>query len=411
MEKEVLQVNMLGGFNLIYEGKSFSIERNNTTKVNQLFQILLYYRGGIDRLQLIEHLFDGEVITNPSNSLRALVFRLRKILPEAGLPNDEYVNISKGVYAWTKEIPLSCDAHIFEEKAKEALAQEDQTKRKEMLQNAIDLYKGSFLPMLTGATWTIEIDTRLKNLYSDCTEQLCEIYSENREYEKLLEVSEKAARLYPYNEWQYYQMQALIELKREKEAIRLYEKTENMMFEELGVSVSKEMTAMLDRLGAQVKNRTELISEVKNNLETTKKDVGGAFYCSYPTFLESYRYIKRLIAREEQNAWLMLATITDGKGYALEAGNRLDELSAELNEAILKSCRGVDLFTKYSDNQYIILLLGIDKENCSIVQNRITGNMCKESRKRYIQYHLAPVNQAAEETKELDKILSTIDSK
>lgn len=411
MNENILQVKMLGGFEMSYNNKAFSIERNKTTKVNQLLQLLLYYREGVMRVQLLEYLFDGEIVTNPSNSLRALVFRLRKILPENGLPHDDYVNISKGRYSWTGNITVSCDAHEFEELVVEVRTISDAQKKKAKLRKAFDLYQGVFLPMLTDVLWTREIDTKLKGLYSECVDQLCQIYLEDKDYEQLYYVSEKAAGLYPYNEWQYYQMQALIALKRDKEAIMLYQNTENMMYQDLGVSVSKEMTKMLDKLGAQVKNRTDLISTVKNNLDTLKEEESGAFFCSYPSFLETYRYIKRVITRNDRSAWLMLCTLTDGKGYALDAGNRQEELSSELAESIKKSCRSMDMYTKYSDNQFLILLLDIEKDDCTIVQNRINRNMCKESRKRYIQYHLAPINTVETEAGELTKIINTLEHK
>ena len=133
-------------------------------------------------------------------------------------------------------------------------------------------------------------------------------------------MSHKADTLYPYDSWQTYEMQALIELGKSKEALKLYEDTEALMFEELGVSVSNDMTKQLDKLGEQVKNSTDVISEVKKNLDTTKEDIEGAFYCTYPIFVESYRYIKRVIRRSGQSAWLMLCTITDGKGFISNNG-------------------------------------------------------------------------------------------
>ena len=88
----------------------------------------------------------------------------------------------------------------------------------------------------------------------------------------------------------------------------------------------------------------------------------------------------------------MLCTITDGKGFALSDSDRLDNLSEELSEAIRISARGGDMYARYSSNQFIVLLLDITQEDCVLVQTRINENLSKESRKRYIKYHLAPVN-------------------
>ena len=115
----------------------------------------------------------------------------------------------------------------------------------------------------------------------------------------------------------------------------------------------------------------------------------------YPIFVESYRYIKRVIRRSGQAAWLMLCTITDGKGYGLNDSDRLDTLVDELSEAIRVSARGGDMYARYSNNQFVCLLLDITQEDCVLVQARINENLSKESRKRYIKYNLAPVNLAS----------------
>ena len=91
----------------------------------------------------------------------------------------------------------------------------------------------------------------------------------------------------------------------------------------------------------------------------------------------------------------MLCTITDGKGFALNDSDRLNTLSDELSEAIRTSARGGDMYARYSNNQFVVLLLDITQEDCVLVEARINENLSKESRKRYIKYHLAPVNLAS----------------
>ncbi len=391
----IIKAKMLGGVEISYEDKPFTIERNNTTKVNQLFQMLLYFPNGLQREQVMYNLFHNEDIADESNSLRALVFRLRKALPKVGLPDEDYVHVKRGTYRISPNIKVECDAIDFENVAKDALAAEDIKEQQSLLEKACDLYTGDFLPGLSGTEWVVTVQVKLKKLYDRCLKQLCEMYALQGNFDKLYEVSHKADTLYPYDGWQSYEMQALIELGKAKDALRLYEDTEALMFEELGVSVSSEMTEQLDRLGAQVKNSTDVISEVKKNLDTSKEDIEGAFYCTYPIFVESYRYIKRVIRRSGQSAWLMLCTITDGKGFALNDSERLSKLSEELSEAIRTSARGGDMYARYSNNQFVVLLLDITQEDCVLVQARINENLSKESRKRYIKYHLAPVNLAS----------------
>ena len=116
MKKSVLKVQMFGSYEIEYEGNPVSFERNTTTKTNQLMQILLQAgEKGVTRAKLLSDLFGNEEMSNPANSLRATVFRLRRLLAAAGLPEDEYVTIRGGSYYWTSGIPYELDAHQFED--------------------------------------------------------------------------------------------------------------------------------------------------------------------------------------------------------------------------------------------------------------------------------------------------------
>ena len=134
----------------------------SATKVNQLFQILLYEKKGIPRVDLWDALFDNEYISNPSNSLRALVFRLRKALIKAGLPDDEFVHISRGVYSFSSRFEIVCDAITFEECVESLSKISEINARIEKLLGLYEMYQGSFLPMITSSTWCTTINVRLR---------------------------------------------------------------------------------------------------------------------------------------------------------------------------------------------------------------------------------------------------------
>lgn len=81
MKKSVLKVQMFGAYSIEYEGKPISFERNTATKTNQLMQILLQAgEKGVARAKLLSDLFGDEEMSNSANSLRATVFRLRRLL-------------------------------------------------------------------------------------------------------------------------------------------------------------------------------------------------------------------------------------------------------------------------------------------------------------------------------------------
>lgn len=389
--KKILEVSMLGTFRMQYGNHSFIIDRKSTTKTNRLLQIILHAgTEGVTREELVGRLWENEEVANPSNSFRAILFRVRKLLKEQGLPESDYIISRKGVYCWTPEIPYRCDCISFEEKAEHALKQAEDFGKTE-LEEAVRLYRGEFLPALGASEWVISWATKYRKLYMSCVKRLCGIYRDEQEYQKLYEIAEKAAVLYPLDDWQVYQMEALIAMKRSKEAVALYHRTEEMLLAELGSEPSKSMLEQLKRISSCVtEDDATHIQAIQEKLEEEREE--GAFYCSYPVFIENYRFAKRVLQRTGKSAWLLMSTITDGKGYASEGGVHFEYIRAELEQALKNSLRSGDLYTRYSTNQYLILLIGIEEENCGLVIERINNNMERTAGKKYVKYHKVLVN-------------------
>ena len=178
-----IKARMLGNVEVLYNDKPFTIERNNTTKVNQLFQMLLYYTNGLPREQVMYNLFHNEDIADESNSLRVLVFRLRKALPKVGLPDEDYVHVKRGTYRISPNVTVDCDAIEFENIARQALASEDIKEQQKLLEEAVKLYNGDFLPGLSGVEWVVTVQVKLKKLYDRCLKQLMEMYILQEKYD------------------------------------------------------------------------------------------------------------------------------------------------------------------------------------------------------------------------------------
>ncbi|MBQ8279789.1 MAG: transcriptional regulator [Roseburia sp.] len=393
MKKKLLKVRMLGAFTMEYEGRSIAFERNTQTKTNQLLQILFHAgEAGINREEIMRRLFGREEVTNPSNSLRATVFRLRKLLLAAGISeDDEFVHIKSGIYRFTSAIPVELDTVLFEEAAQEALSATEEAARCKKLQYACALYQGDFLPQIE-EEWTLAEATKYKELYVRCMSELCELLKKRGEYELLFQTAAEAVELYPYDEWQVWQLDSLIVQNQMKEAMHLYEETADELFRKKGISPSEKLTERLAQMSGSDVCRVKVIEEIQEELGENR-ELDGAFYCSYPSFAETYRYIKRVIERSGQSAYLMLCTVTDGKGYPLEKGERVERLSDELGEAIQSALRRGDLYTKYSVNQYLVLLLDIKHEDCQIVIDRINDRFENPYRKNYLKYSIKKIRK------------------
>lgn len=94
----VLYIQMLGGFSMTYQGQPILLGKSLSSKMLHLLMLLIYSRGeGIRRIRLLEQLYGDSDTEQAANSLRAMIFRLRKSLVAAGLPDGEYISTRGGI--------------------------------------------------------------------------------------------------------------------------------------------------------------------------------------------------------------------------------------------------------------------------------------------------------------------------
>ncbi|MGN0399722.1 MAG: BTAD domain-containing putative transcriptional regulator [Blautia sp.] len=389
----VLKVHMLGGFSLSYDGKPISLRKNTTTKAMKLLQILLYTKEtGIARTDLLEALYGREDLADMSNNLRVTSHRLKKILVESGFPEYDYILIRHGIYYWKSSMEIQVDALEFDGILKQAEQEQEQEERMKLLENACAMYKGEFLPGLSGEDWVLLASVQYKKKYTEALLELCKYKKQQREYEKILELCNQAVEIYPFDEWQAIKIDSLMVMNRYKEALEVYEDTAKLYFEELGISPSERMMDQFKDMSEKMSYKPRVLSEIKGGL---KEEEGrdGAFYCSLPSFRDSYRLVSRIIERNGQSVYLMLVSITDGNGHPMENKNRLSALSEELYYTIMHSLRRGDSFTKYSPSQFLILLVGTSKENCRIIFDRIAKHYSREHKtwSQYLEYYVSSI--------------------
>lgn len=389
----VLKVHMLGGFSLIYGDIPISFKRSTATKSTKLLQILLHCSGkGISRSKLLENLYGREELADVANNLRVTSHRLKKILTEAGLPEYDYIEIKNGIYRWDSPMEVQVDALEFAELVRKAEEEPDETKRIEILEQACEAYKGEFLPGVSGEDWVLLESVHYKKLYTQALSAVCDYLKEHREYQTALKLCGKASEIYPFDEWQTVQIDCLMALNRYKEAIKIYEDTAKLFFEELGISPSEKMMNQFREMSSKMSLKAQDIGDIKGGL-AEDEDESGAFYCPLPSFRDSYRLVRRIIERNGQSVFLMLCSITDGKGKPMENKDKLGVMSEELHNAIKICLRRGDSFTQYSPSQFLILLVGTNMENTGMIFDRIVKCFSKEHKswKQYLEYYVSSI--------------------
>ena len=93
-------------------------------------------------------------------------------------------------------------------------------------------------------------------------------------------------------------------LKEYKEAYDVYRNTAKLYCEELGVPPGPEMVSRLRRIESQIKNPVGNFEDLKENFREQKNT--GAYYCLYPSFLDSCQLLARVAERSGRSIFLML---------------------------------------------------------------------------------------------------------
>lgn len=235
--KNILKVRMLGGFTLEYKGKELVLDRNNVSKTTQLFQLLLLHTqdGGISKAALIDALYGRSDVENKNGSLNNTIFRLRKQLTAAGLPESSYININGGMCTWDPDIETSVDVCDFKQTIESARHEKSQKTKMEIYAKAWKLYTGEFLPDMMGEDWAAVENIACRDMYFDCVEELCHYLKTEEKFEELYRVAHSAAEIYPFYDWQIWEIDSLIGMSRYKDGLDVYKRTTKLMFDELGL--------------------------------------------------------------------------------------------------------------------------------------------------------------------------------
>lgn len=108
---------------------------------------------------------------------------------------------------------------------------------------------------------------------------------------------------------------------------------------------------------------------VQNMMEQGIVHTKGAFSVAYDEFKKIYDFVIRYVTRKKQEVQIVLFTLSMGNEYL--AGMPMEEAMGILEESVISSLRAMDAGTKYSNKQYIVLLMDTNQENGKMVAERV----------------------------------------
>lgn len=378
MEGKTLYIEMFGGFQVFLDAEPIITKESRNSKVLQLMQYLVCNHGRmVPQDELIGVIIGSEECENPVGTLKNLVYRLRKLLESSGV-SGELIQYKKGAYGFCDTISCRIDEEEFTALVGRIRSGEDSEEDTfELCLNAIDLYKGVFLPKTSGEPWVMGHSVQFQEMYSECFRKAYGIAEKTGKQDNLVSRLQKAAALYPYEEdLSLMYIYCLYETKRVKEAMEVYDSTITTLFDDLGIGPSERLQKLYQKMTGGMQEIALSVADVRSKIGENEYEK-GAYFCNLEVFSNIYRFVVRHMERSGQSVFLMLCTITGLDGAPPESGDKTQKVIEYFHDSVKASLRRGDAYTRYSPSQFLLMLMEIKLENCDIVSERLRRNFYK----------------------------------
>ncbi len=388
MDAAALKVRMLGDFSIQNGEAEINDSDNRSKKVWLLLAYMIYYRNRtISQEELISLLWsESENSTNPTNALKTMFHRVRSTLNQLSSSAGHTLIVRReGNYAWNPDQPFFFDVDAFDTLCAQSAAAENDAARLDLGLQALALYRGDFLSKLSGESWVIPISTYFHNLYVHTVFACLALLEEAGRYEEEEALCRKALQIEPYDEGLYqYLMQSLLHRGLQKEAVRVYDDMNELLFSTFGIMPSDEIKALYRKAAHTVNDREISVGLVQEQLREPIPSERGALYCDYDFFKVLYHAEARSVARSGDAVHIGLLNVTDEAGAPLPKRS-LDRCMENLRSLICNNLRRGDIASRCSVSQYIVMLPRANYENSCMVMDRIV-------RAFYRQYPHSPAS-------------------
>ena len=375
----VIHIQTLGQFSVSTGERSIDNKANQAKKPWSILQYLITFRNrDIAANELIELIWSDDQSANPGGALKTLVFRSRKLLEPLGIPPQNLIIQRRGSYAWNPEYKTVVDADEFEDlcirAASDGIGEEEQLR---LYLQAIDLYKGDFLPKSSWESWVVPISARYHSIYLQAVHKTIELLTLASDWEAIAGLCEKAIRIEPFDEdLRYSLIYALHSAGKQNLALEHYKRTIDSFYNEFSITPSERLKDLYKIIRDEEHGVTTDLSIIQESLQELQK-TGGAYYCEYSVFRDIYQLEQRAIERTGDSIYLCLLTVRTAGGELPKPSVMVRAMDS-LGKAISGSLRRGDVYARYSIAQYIVLLPTASYENGCSVMKRIAASFKKE---------------------------------
>ncbi len=244
---EQFKISTFGELDISFAGTNISKKDWSGKKTKLLFIYLLLNKTGISKDQIQQALFpEGD---QSRSALHVLINRLRKAL--SGLLKNQEIDLiqfSDDVYRFNFSINYWWDAERFDYLIKEA-NKLDIKEGVGFYEQALSLYKEHFMSGLELEDWIFTTQEYYRQLAYKTYNILCNHYYSNKEFEKMLELSNHIFKLDNcFEKACENKMKALVAMNRKNDALKQYDILVNSLNKILNEEPSREIKEYKEQL-------------------------------------------------------------------------------------------------------------------------------------------------------------------
>ena len=242
-----LRVQTLGGFQVWRGDEAIPPNGWRREKSRQLFQLLLTYRHApLDRDQISEFLWPDADLATAHRNFKITLNTLYQVLEPERDPGSESAFIFRDgtTYSLRPNADLWIDAEQFS-----TLARQAEKTDIFLLQNAINLYRGDYLPEALYETWVAEERERLASTFLESADRLAEMLIARDQFAEAIDLSQRILNRDKCWERAYrHLMLAYNKLGDRGQVGRTYQRCVQALKDELDISPSSETQQMYEKL-------------------------------------------------------------------------------------------------------------------------------------------------------------------
>lgn len=241
-----LSILAFGQASVSIGGKLLTRADWQTQSVQEFFFYLLTNPKPMTKEQIGEALWHG--VYEPAKLMLRFkndIYRLRKAVgQEAIFYKDNY-------YSFNRKLDYEYDVEAFESYITKARTEENADEKIALFHKAIDLVKGPYLADIY-TDWAIYERQRLNQKYLNALSTLGDLYLNNAQPEKALEICQRAIDYDPAFETSYkVMMQIYHHLGNRDSIVRIFTNLEEIVAHKPEQKISKELEELFNRLTAQ----------------------------------------------------------------------------------------------------------------------------------------------------------------